>query len=99
MLNLVFSLLLSSAAGTGFFVEQLAGHSTAAKGFGGIADKGITLKVSDDDADDSADDDQDIDIPVPPQPPVAPTAPTPPIPPIPPIPPKPPPSHFNFAPP
>jgi uncharacterized membrane protein len=85
MLSLVFSLLMSIAGGNGSSVEHLMEQRIAAKVFGGVAEKVIALKVSDDDADDSsdsADDDQDTDVPAPPQ--TGGVAPTPPIRPIPP---------------
>ena len=96
MPTLVFALLISSASGNGFFVDHLAGRGIAARVFGGIADKVITLDIQSadsDDAVDSADDDSDSDATLPAAP-TAPKAPLPPTPPIPPIPPMG--SHFNF---
>ena len=97
MLSLLFALLVSSASGNGFFVDHLAGRGTAARIFGGLADKVIKLDVrsndpSDDEAE-TADDDSDSEAsqPTPPLPPAAPRAPLPPIPPVPPTG-----FHFDF---
>jgi uncharacterized membrane protein len=92
MLSLVFSLLMSIAGGNGSSVEHLMGQRIAAKVFGGVADKVIALKISDDDADDNSDSPDDEDTEALPQTGVV--APTPPVPPIPPVPPKAP--RFEF---
>ncbi len=85
MLNLLLTLLVSSASGNGFFVDHLAGRGLAARMFGGIADKVITLDIRSDDSD-ATDDDGDADSDaILPAPVLAPTAPLPPIPPLPPV--------------
>lgn len=99
MLSLIFSLLVSSASGHGFFVDHRGGSGgIAARLFGGIVSKVITLDISSDDRDadaESADNDDEVDSDA--TPPAAPTAPMAPIPPLPPLPPIPPAGiHFNF---
>ena len=81
MVSLLFTLLVSSASGNGFFGDHLAGRGLAAKVFGGIADKLITLDIQSDDSDENANDDSDSDATLP-EPIIAPVPPLPPVPPM-----------------